>query len=137
MLVGMAFIPAVSAQTEDNYSVTADEAFEHANTRIIALIVTENNSEKWEGTSIDPKPLELYDISGQKLYYEFSVYNKNTLISPTALSPTENLSFTPNTSGIIDNTVYINDLEADWNYYESKKLQQVNPKSTGQRRCNH
>ena len=95
MLVGMAFIPAVSAQTEDNYSVTADEAFEHANTRIIALIVTENNSEKWEGTSIDPKPLELYDISGQKLYYEFSVYNKNTLISRIDIGANKTLGSTP------------------------------------------
>lgn len=94
MLVGMAFIPAVSAQTEDNYSVTADEAFEHANTRIIALIVTENNSEKWEGTSIDPKPLELYDISGQKLYYEFSVYNKNTLISRIDIGANKTLGST-------------------------------------------
>jgi hypothetical protein len=81
MLVGMALIPAASAQEEDNYSVTAEEAFKHANTRMIALITTENDSEKWEGASIDPKPLELYDINGQKLYYEFSVYKENTLIS--------------------------------------------------------
>ncbi|WP_235279357.1 hypothetical protein [Methanosarcina mazei] len=30
MLIGMALIPAVSAQKEDNYSVTAEEAFKHA-----------------------------------------------------------------------------------------------------------
>jgi hypothetical protein len=81
MLVGMALIPAASAQEEDKYSVTAEEAFKHANTRMMALIATENDSEKWEGTSIDPEPLELYDINGQKLYYEFSVYKENTLIS--------------------------------------------------------
>jgi len=81
VLVGMALIPAVSAQEGDDYSVTAEEAFRHANTRMMTLIATEKDSEKWEGASIDPTPLELYDISGQKLYYEFSVYKENTLIS--------------------------------------------------------
>ncbi|AAM06628.1 TPA: GTPase - sulfate adenylate transferase subunit 1 [Methanosarcina acetivorans] len=81
ILVGMALIPAVSAQKEDNYSVTAEEAFKHANMRMMTLIATESYSEKWEGASIDPEPLELYDINGQKLYYEFSVYNESTLIS--------------------------------------------------------
>jgi len=81
LLVGMVLIPAVSAQEDNDYSVTAEEAFKHANTRMMALIATENDSEKWEGTSIDPEPLELYDINGQKLYYEFSVYKENTLIS--------------------------------------------------------
>lgn len=81
LLVGMVLIPAASAQEEKDYSVTAEEAFRHANTRMMTLIATENDSEKWEGASIDPTPLELYDISGQKLYYEFSVYKENTLIS--------------------------------------------------------
>ena len=49
-----------------------------------------------------------------------SFVSKDTLITTTDLSPTETLTFTLNESGISDNTVYINDLEADWNYYESK-----------------
>lgn len=81
LLVGMVLMPAASAQKEDNYSVTAEEAFKHANTRMMAFVATENETEKWEGASIDPKPLELYDISGQKLYYQFSVYKENNLIS--------------------------------------------------------
>ncbi|HOW14038.1 hypothetical protein [Methanosarcina sp.] len=81
MLVGMVLIPAVNAEEEDKYSVTSEEAFKHANTRMMVLIATENDSEKWEGASIDPEPSELYDINGQKLYYEFSVYKENTLIS--------------------------------------------------------
>ncbi|WP_269850106.1 hypothetical protein [Methanosarcina horonobensis] len=81
MLVGMALIPAASAQKEDNYSVTAEEAFKHANTRMTMFIAAESDYEKWEGTYIDSKPLELYDINGQKLYYEFSVYKESTLIS--------------------------------------------------------
>ncbi|WP_235270723.1 hypothetical protein [Methanosarcina mazei] len=37
LLVGMVLIPAVSAQKEDNYSVTAEEAFKHANAHMIVL----------------------------------------------------------------------------------------------------
>ncbi len=80
MLVGMALIPAVSAQKEDNYSVTAEKAFEHANAQMISFIATDTDFEKWEGASIDPKPLELYDINGQKLYYQYSVYKDNSII---------------------------------------------------------
>ncbi|WP_440946862.1 hypothetical protein ACSAZL_00780 [Methanosarcina sp. T3] len=36
--------------------------------------------ENWTGASIDSKPLELYDPTGQKLYYQFSVYKDNKLI---------------------------------------------------------
>ena len=80
-LVSLAFIPAASAQEENNYNVPVEKAFEHANVRMVAFIATANDSEKWGGASIDPKPLELYDINGQRLYYEFSVYKKNTMIS--------------------------------------------------------
>jgi hypothetical protein len=36
--------------------------------------------ENWTGASIDPKPQELYDINGQKLFYQFSVYKEKKLI---------------------------------------------------------
>ncbi len=81
MLVGMALIPAVSAQKEDNYSVTAEEAFKHANANMISFIAAKApNFENWTGASIDPKPVELYDINGQKLFYQFSVYKEKKLI---------------------------------------------------------
>ncbi|MDD3901943.1 MAG: C39 family peptidase [Dysgonamonadaceae bacterium] len=74
-------IPAVSAQDEKNHSVTAEEAFKHANTRMIRFIATDiHKFGSWKGASIDPKPLELYDINGQKLYYQFSVYENNKTI---------------------------------------------------------
>lgn len=38
------------------------------------------NFENWTGASIDPKPQELYDINGQKLFYQFSVYKNNNTI---------------------------------------------------------
>jgi len=81
MLIGMALIPAVSAQKEDNYSVTAEEAFKHANAHMINFITTNTSGfENWTGASIDSKLLELYDPTGQKLYYQFSVYKNKTLI---------------------------------------------------------
>ncbi|HPS88490.1 MAG TPA: GTPase - sulfate adenylate transferase subunit 1, partial [Methanosarcina vacuolata] len=81
LLVGITFIPAVSAQNEDNYSVTAEDAFKNANANMISFIAAEApNFEDWTGASIDPKPIELYDINGQKLFYQFSVYKEKKLI---------------------------------------------------------
>jgi hypothetical protein len=77
----MALIPAVSAQEEKDYSVTAEEAFKHANAHMISFIATNTSGfENWTGASIDSKPLELYDPTGQKLYYQFSVLKNKTLI---------------------------------------------------------
>ena len=81
LLVGMLLIPAVNAQQADNYGVTAEKAFEHANAHMINFIAADApNFENWTGASIDPKPQELYDINGQKLFYQFSVYKNNNLI---------------------------------------------------------
>lgn len=81
MLVGMTSIPAVSAQEEKDYSVTAEKAFEHANANMISFIAADApDFESWVEASIDPKPLELYDINGQKLFYQFSVYKAKKLI---------------------------------------------------------
>lgn len=80
LLMLVAFIPAVNAQGND-YNVNAEQAFEHANAQMIQFITTgAPNFENWTGASIDHKPLELYDINGQKLFYQFSVYKNNNLI---------------------------------------------------------
>lgn len=80
MLVGMALVPAVNGQIENNYSVSVDKAFEHANARMISFIASDPDFEEWKGASIDPKPLELYDINGKKLFYQFSVYKNNEMV---------------------------------------------------------
>lgn len=77
----VALIPAVSAQEEKDYFITAEKALEHANAHMISFIASDApNFENWTEASIDPKPLELYDINGQKLFYQFSVYKNNNLI---------------------------------------------------------
>lgn len=81
LLVCMVLVPAANAQEENKYSVTAEEAFKHANAHMINFIATDAPYfENWTGASIDPKPLELYDPSGKKLYYQFCVYKNNNLI---------------------------------------------------------
>lgn len=81
LLVGMALVPPVSAQKENDYSVTTEDAFKHANVNMIDFIAADApNFENWAGASIDPKPVELYDINGQKLFYQFSVYKAKKLI---------------------------------------------------------
>lgn len=78
LLLSMVLIPVVSAQTENNYTITVEEAFKHANAHMeyfAAANITDFGD--WKGASIDAKLLELYDINGKKLYYQFSVYTNN------------------------------------------------------------
>lgn len=80
LLLAVALVPAVNAQNENNYSVTEEVAFEHANAQIMNFIAGGGEFEGWKGASVDPTPLELYDPNGQKLYYQFSIYKNNSLI---------------------------------------------------------
>lgn len=49
--------------------------------QMIQFIMTNTSGfENWTGASIDSKPLELYDINSQKLFYQFAVYKNNNLI---------------------------------------------------------
>jgi hypothetical protein len=88
LLVSMALVPgAMAAQPEDKYNVTIEKAFDHANAHMIDF-VTANTSgfEQWKGASINPEPLELYDINGKKLFYLFSIYNNNEMVGRMKLS---------------------------------------------------
>jgi hypothetical protein len=85
------FAPAVSAQ-ENDYSVTTEKAFEHANANMINFIIgNAPGFENWKGASVDPKPLELYDINGQKLFYQFSAYKAKKLIGTIDVCADETL----------------------------------------------
>jgi hypothetical protein len=80
LLMLVAFVPAVNAQGND-YSVIAEKALEHANAQMIQFITTNTEGfESWTGASIDHNPLDLYDLNGQKLFYQFSVYKNSNLI---------------------------------------------------------
>lgn len=93
LLVCVALVPAaVSAKEETDYSISTKEAFRHANANMVEYIVIGAlDSEIWEGAYIDPKSLELYDINGQKLFYEFSVYKDNILIGRIDISANKTL----------------------------------------------
>ena len=45
----MVLIPAASAQEGDKYSVTAEEAFKHANAHMISFITADADFEEWNG----------------------------------------------------------------------------------------
>ena len=130
--------------TKINYILSKEDIYDDYSTNNTSTI---DNSYKYKIsgskiTNYDSSILENFsttDLITNITKDNITFVNKNTLISPTALSPTENLSFTPNTSGIIDNTVYVNDLEADWNYYESKNFVETGgtlPSFTSQNKYN-
>ncbi|MDQ1252308.1 MAG: hypothetical protein QG646_1429 [Euryarchaeota archaeon] len=56
LLLAVALVPAVNAQNENNYSVTEEVAFEHANAQIINFIADGGEFEGWKGASVDPTP---------------------------------------------------------------------------------
>ena len=73
ILICIIFIQAANAQEEYGYDITSEEAFEHANAQMISFIgAGAPNFENWAGAFIDPEPLVLFDINGQKLFYQFS-----------------------------------------------------------------
>lgn len=81
LLAGMVQAPAVSAEVETNYSVTVEDAFELANAHMASYIESGFPAfNEWKGAAIDSEPLELYDPTSQKLYYQFSVYKDDKLI---------------------------------------------------------
>ncbi|AKB55092.1 hypothetical protein MSBRM_2094 [Methanosarcina barkeri MS] len=105
LLVVVGLLPAVSAEEEDNYSVTAEKAFEHANAHIIDFMSSDvPDFENWTDASIDPEPLELYDINGQKLFYEFSAYKNNTLVGKIYVGANKTLG--PSVQ-VIETTTYL------------------------------
>lgn len=92
LLVGILLVPAANAQEADKYNVTAEEAFTHANAHMIQFIMTNTTGfENWTGASIDSKALELYDINGQRLFYQFSVNKNNNPIGKICIGANKTL----------------------------------------------
>ena len=61
-------------QREEEYSVPKEKALDHAITRMLVAVVTKKPGlEMWRGATVRPEPLEIFDINGQPLFYEFSV----------------------------------------------------------------
>ncbi|SFM25825.1 C39 family peptidase [Methanolobus profundi] len=71
----------MGAQSDTKYEVTIKEAYRHANVYMVNSM-TKNmpGLETWNESSINPCPLELYDINGDLLYYEFSVEKEDKVI---------------------------------------------------------
>lgn len=86
LLISMVFVPAVSAQPEDNYTVSVKKAFDQANAYVHYVAINLPGLENWRGASIKPDPLELYDINGKKLYYEFQIENDNKTVGRMKIS---------------------------------------------------
>lgn len=112
--------------TKINYLLSKEDIYDDYNTNTNTQI---NNTYKYRITgnkiTYDDNVLENFEdddliVSINK--DQVSFVSKNELVNPVALSPKENLTFSPENSGISGNTVYVNDLEADWNYYESKNF---------------
>jgi hypothetical protein len=107
------FPTVVNAHEENNYSITAEEAYKHANAQMVDFIASgAPGFENWTGAYIDPKPLELYDINGQKLFYQFLVHKANKIIGTIDVCADKTLG------------PAVNDIEFD--YYPLKVAEAMN-----------
>ena len=93
LLAGMAMVPMVSAMNDDRLSMdktneinrnaiskeTAKIHAEYALAEFISLGALGDKS-TWSGTVINPEPLEIYDITGEKLCYLFNIEKNNTKV---------------------------------------------------------
>jgi len=76
---------------EPKLPVNKKEAMEHALLTIRRAWAGEvRDFEKWGGYDVDPKPLTIYDLNGQVLFYEFDVMDGDTVVGSikTAASKT-------------------------------------------------
>ena len=69
---------------EPRLAVNKKDAMEHALLTIRRAWAGEvKDFEKWGGYDLDPKPLSIYDLNGQVLFYEFDVMNGNKVVGST------------------------------------------------------
>lgn len=69
---------------EPKLPVNKKEAIEHALLTIRRAWAGEvRDFKRWGGYDIDPKPLAIYDLNGQVLFYEFDVMDGNTVVGST------------------------------------------------------
>jgi len=69
---------------EPKLAVNKKDAMEHALLTIRRAWAGEvKDFEKWGGYDLDPKPLTIYDLNGQVLFYEFDVMNGNKVVGST------------------------------------------------------
>lgn len=67
--------------SEKDSLISKEKALDHAITRLIIGVITKTPKlDKWRGATVDPEPLEIYDINGTLLFYEFSVIKDGKIV---------------------------------------------------------
>ncbi len=73
--------------SEKDSLVPREKALDHAITRLIIAVITKTpRLENWRGAIISPEPLEIYDINGALLFYEFSVIKDDKIVGRIKVS---------------------------------------------------
>jgi hypothetical protein len=94
VLLILAIVPAMGAQSDDNYDVSVENALEHADAHVTYFSVADAlKFEDWKDSYIDPQPVEFYDIKGKKLYYLFSVYSDTKMVGRIEVSANKTLGY--------------------------------------------
>lgn len=93
LLLSMMFVSTVTAKNESdivtNNYVTIEKAREHATVALSEFVAAGSPGLKntdWRGASINPDPLTIYDINGEKLLYQFSVEKEGKSVGAIKVS---------------------------------------------------
>ncbi len=104
LLLVSLFASVASAQTPvptsvpGNNSVSVNKALEHATVYMLRAVLTHTSGlEEWRGATINPEPLTLYDINGEKLFYEFSVEKNGNVVGAMKVSASRELGYSVRT----------------------------------------
>jgi hypothetical protein len=74
-------------EKKDNHFVSKELARDQAITRVLLGILTKASGiEGWKGSMVNPKPLEIFDMNGQLLFYEFSVEKNRGVVGRVKVS---------------------------------------------------
>lgn len=74
-------------EKREDLLVSKELARDHAITRMLLGILTETpRLEKWKGATIGPEPIEIFDLNGQLLFYEFSVQKNREIVGRIKVS---------------------------------------------------
>jgi hypothetical protein len=135
LLAAMAMVSIVSAVDENNSKefdnlidanyVPIDIARNHASFALLefASLGALGEKEKWINAEVNPKPIEIYDINGKKLFYLFSIEKKNQKIGEIKIAASKLLGGSVITIGEQDKSIDLTTLE-------KKVLSEISLRST-------
>ena len=125
MLAAMVIVPCVSAEISfapsemivkiENNAISEETARIHAEYSLAEFIGLDalGDSQTWSGAVVNPKPLEIYDLNGEKLCYLFNIEKDKNKIGEIRIAASKVIGSSVLTIGPQKNAIDQKNLEQD------------------------